>query len=89
MTRTNVTGVLEHIIFSLLKKHINFTIDIFKKEDGLPKDFIIVKILHKNKPYFVHVYSNPEAVTYFFQFPGENKKQISKVNLLKKLEELS
>jgi hypothetical protein len=87
-----VSGVLEHLIFELIRKNIEYNMEIFTTKEGSDKTQIIIRI-PKNGSYtkgiWIYIYDNPKMLSYYISEGLHNKKRsISKINLLQKIKEM-
>ena len=77
-----VSGILEHIIFTLREKNIKYEMKIHGKENGLQEQIII-----GFTDVFIYIKKHPQRVTYYIAEKGKKERQISKKQLLKKIKE--
>ena len=78
-------GVLEHLIFELMEKSLDYEINQLGKENGYQEQ-IILKV--KEKDLFVYIIKNEKTLSYYIAEKGQKRERISKQTLLEKIKGL-
>ena len=72
-------GVLEHLIFELMEKNLEYEINQLGKENGFQGQ-IILKV--KEKSLFVYIIKNEKTLSYYLAETGQKRRRVSKQILL-------
>jgi len=87
MCAKKITGVLEHIIFALEEKSINYTMNKLGEQNGFQRQ-IILKINYNKEQIFIYIIKHERRFAYYIQEPDIPKTSISKIKLLEKIKNL-
>jgi hypothetical protein len=87
MCAKKITGVLEHIIFALEEKSIDYTMNKLGEQNGFQRQ-IILKINYNKEQIFIYIIKYERRLAYYIQEPGIPKTNISKIKLLEKIKNL-
>jgi len=72
-----ISGILEHILFALYEKGIEYEISVLGPQQGLQEQIII-----KYKDTYIYIEKHPQRLTYHLASGDNPKKQASKKRIL-------
>ncbi len=78
-------GVLEHLIFELMDKKLDYEINQLGKENGYQEQ-IVLKV--KEKDLFIYIIKNEKLLSYYMGLKGQKRERVSKQTLLEKIKGL-